>query len=359
MARRSLAAGARSCLHAPMVGAAVASATFACSTGAFLAISDEAPWGKTKKKSSYCEGIDADSKIRQPVNSWSNLAYVAAGGWVLGRTFQVAHARSQQNVEACGGVDGARPLSTLELTLPTLLMAALGLSDTSLGVFSFLFHASMTRLWQQLDVGGMYWAMNASLLATGWRWCAVCASRAPRSVGCMLLLLALLATADGLMLAYKWQMSAAVVFTAQVVVVVTSEFSLMLASAVHLRGCDQATRAANCRSLGLGIAALLLTIAGYLLREGGVRAARTQRRRRAEGSDFCDVGSLFQPHALWHVLSGAGLLLLHEVQARPAVCTCAAAAAPAGGDSGGSAELEAAVLGHRRQAEDNAGRQPS
>ncbi|MFO1447939.1 MAG: hypothetical protein U1F61_07255 [Opitutaceae bacterium] len=72
--------------------------------------------------------------IREPQNTWSNLAYLAGGALLLGSSASSRSARS------------------------------LGLALIGVGVGSFLYHASASRTLRHLDVGAMYWVFLSAIL---------------------------------------------------------------------------------------------------------------------------------------------------------------------------------------------------
>ena len=112
-------------------------------------------------KSGNCEGVCESSNqcdhemedrptIQQPVNAWTNLAYILAGLW------PIIHIR--------------RDISTF-----VYLMASI-----YLGVGSFMFHASVTSFWQSLDVAATYGIIATvtfhgiyALTNISWRWLAL------------------------------------------------------------------------------------------------------------------------------------------------------------------------------------------
>ncbi|MBL9204911.1 MAG: ceramidase domain-containing protein [Opitutaceae bacterium] len=72
--------------------------------------------------------------IREPQNTWSNLAYLVGGALLLGSAASSRSARS------------------------------LGLALIGVGIGSFLYHASASRTLRHLDVGAMYWVFLSAIL---------------------------------------------------------------------------------------------------------------------------------------------------------------------------------------------------
>jgi hypothetical protein len=119
--------------------------------------------------STRCGALATRAAIQQPLNTWSNLAFLFAGALVL-----------------------RRPLDRF-----AVLFAA---SCAVLAVGSFLFHATVTQEMQWLDMVGTYAALVA-VLARG-----VAASFALPAG----LVLAAALVADGLFAVFKWSISATV-----------------------------------------------------------------------------------------------------------------------------------------------------
>lgn len=74
--------------------------------------------------------------VREPQNTWSNLAFVAGGSLLLG----IARTRHARRV---------------------------GVPLIAVGIGSFLYHASASAQLRQLDVGGMYWLFGMTVVLCG------------------------------------------------------------------------------------------------------------------------------------------------------------------------------------------------
>jgi len=194
----------------------------------------------------YCEGshrcgsLDSRPVVQQPLNAWSNLAYVFVGALALARPF----------------------------TLGAGLFAA---SALLLGVGSLLFHASITREMQWLDMAGTY-AVLVAVLACGVRcvWGTTWSLLLPAALGL-----------DALLARYKWHIEATVAMPL-----------LLIAIAVPM------TRAA--RTARGGAPAALVPLALFLI-AFGVRELDVRHIG-------CNPASLlYQGHALWHLLTAGSL----------------------------------------------------
>jgi hypothetical protein len=195
----------------------------------------------------YCEGshrcgaLAERDAIQQPLNAWSNLAYLVVGLLAL------APRRTPGSV-------------------------ALFASCAALALGSFLFHASVTREMQWLDVVATEWVLLA-LLARGlhdafaWPW--------PHA-------LAVWAGAGTLYAIFKWQLSTHLVYGASLLAVAVCLVRLVRSGRVRGR---------------LGLGALALGVAAYAVRELDVQKVG------------CDpAGIVYQGHALWHLLTAASIL---------------------------------------------------
>lgn len=98
----------------------------------------------------FCEGL-RDSLIRQPVNTWSSLAFVAVALWALVRLSR----RTRSGRIALASAESG-------LFLGALVVVGLG---------SAFYHASLTFVGQVFDVSGMYLVATFILLhRLGPRW---------------------------------------------------------------------------------------------------------------------------------------------------------------------------------------------
>ncbi len=194
----------------------------------------------------YCEGshrcgsLDVRPAVQQPLNTWSNLAYVFVGALALARPF----------------TPGAG------------LFAA---SALLLGVGSFLFHASITREMQWLDMVGTYGVLVALL---------ACGVHRVWGVAWSLLLPAALGL-DLLIARFKWHLDATIAIPV-----------LLVAIAIPT---TRAVRTGSGRAT-VALVPLALFIAAFAARELDVRHIG------------CDPASvLYQGHSLWHLLTAASL----------------------------------------------------
>lgn len=194
------------------------------------------------------------SVLRTRANTWSNLPFVLVGLYGLGL------AAADRRAAGPGYVRRAPALSAL-----------FGLGCIYLGVGSALFHASMTRLGQQVDVGAMY----APLLAL----VAMSAGRTWPRLGPLLPGLWLVACA--LLLAFKWQLRADLLMPALALVAFAAR------GLEHTSGRHRATRWVPVAAISILLALLCrdLDWAG-----------------RFSGPD-----AWWQGHACWHLLCAVSL----------------------------------------------------
>ncbi len=187
-----------------------------------------------------CGSLSTRASIQQPLNTWSNLGFLLVGALAIART------------RDAGGL---------------LFGAGCGV----LAAGSFLFHASVTREFQWLDVVGMYAAL------------AAVAARAVHDagrIGWRIVLPAYAAVLLALAL-YKWMLPTTLVLVA---------LASIASSGLVVLGREGRT------TLRAGVAPLALIAIAFVVREADVKRW------------LCWPDSvLYQGHALWHLLSAASL----------------------------------------------------
>jgi len=116
----------------------------------FMLFKDVAVWDDWKPareflEPSYAERIYPDSVFRTRMNTWSNIAYVLLGFYAIGLALN----------------DWKKGLALKRgyLTHVPIQSAVFGVACIYLGFGSGFFHASLTHCGQQCDVGGMYATM--------------------------------------------------------------------------------------------------------------------------------------------------------------------------------------------------------
>jgi hypothetical protein len=226
--------------------------------------------GSAKARVEYGEPSQWQSSIRQPWNTWSNLAYAWVGFLAVGCAWQDRKAGR-------GSDNGLAAFPQFSLLM--------GLSCLYLALGSLFFHASLTRLGQRLDVAATYASVTALLGFGLFRLVPASAERrrwlVPIVVGTLV--------ADFLLFWFKWQIS------------IWHWFPGLIASlavvigAYHVR---TRPRPPGVRRVLLALALLLLALAARQLDVGWTR--------------HHGPGSLFRfGHPLWHALTAAGLAALY------------------------------------------------
>ena len=245
------------------------------------------PWeewdeGRELRRPGYAERVWPTRPIRTRANTFSNLAYMTVGLYACGL------ALSDRRRARLAGPDASA--GNVVVATPAL-SALFGVSCLWLGFSSGLFHASLTRAGQRLDVAAMYPPLLSLL--------AIAAARAlPARIGRRFgagvpmwgVLAAAVVVAEIALWRWKWSMSA------------TTVLSTLIAAMAGVTVAEHLRWPGRFRSAWLGWGACLLA-AGIACRQSDVA------RSFPVGPE-----SWLQGHALWHVLTAAALatLYLHE-----------------------------------------------
>jgi hypothetical protein len=236
------------------------------------------------RRPAYAERVYVNAVFRTRANTWSNLAYVLVGLYGI----------------ALGWHDWRhpRPGGAAYLVQTPALSLTFGLACCYLGAGSGLFHASLTRFGQQLDVAAMYAPLLALIALNLGRWVPhLKFGRRSWNLPTWPILIVLVGVASLLLFLYKWAMSSLVVLCT------------LIATVGLFAGLDrfQASRKLDVRWLGWSSAALVAAVACRQLDVAG----------RFTGPD-----AWLQGHALWHLLTSLSLGCMYfyyrsEVTASP------------------------------------------
>ena len=217
----------------------------------------------------YAEQVRVSDVFRTPANTWSNLAFVLVGfyGLALG-WHDLRHAARR------GGPYLART--------PAMSLA-FGLACCCLGAASGLFHASLSRRGQHLDVAAMYPPLLLLIALNIGRWVPhLKFERGRRKLPTWPALILLVGVASVLLYHFKWSMSALTVLGT--LIVALGLFAML--------DRFQAARKLNVRWLAASIVALCVAVVCRQLDIAG---------------KFTGPEAWLQGHALWHLLTSASL----------------------------------------------------
>ena len=228
------------------------------------------------RRPAYAERVRDNDVFRTRANSWSNLAYVLVGLYAFALGW---HDRQEEFPLASGYVRHTPAMSFL-----------FGGACCFLGAGSGLFHASLSRRGQQLDVAAMYAPLLALIAVNLGRWYPrVQAGRVCRNVPSWPLLTGLVVLASFLLYRYKWSMSSRLVLP--VLILAVGGFAVL----DHFRA--DGPRALFWMALA-GVALALAVVCRQLDVAG-----------RFSGPD-----SWLQGHAFWHLLTSGSLGCMYLYQ---------------------------------------------
>ncbi len=218
----------------------------------------------------YAERIYRADFFRTRANTWSNLAFVVVG------FYAIAHGWADLRPKRTQAEDG------FVVTHP-VMSVLFGVSCCGLGGGSGLYHASLTRWGQQLDVASMYPPLLVCIAINVGRRSRGTGLGAGVSAHARSWLLASAVVAVSLLLyRYKWSMSAALVLTTLILTVGACGLwdLIFKRRELHFRWLGWATGA-----LAVGIFCRQLDVAGK----------------------FSGPDAWLQGHAVWHVLTALSL----------------------------------------------------
>lgn len=218
-------------------------------------------WGRAKN-STYCEPPQPHS-VQEPINSWSNVIYIAVGAYAL--------------------VD-VGPVHSIRHAKQVLFFFNIAVVLFLLGGSSFLFHASFARVWRDADklftraVPIALCGYSVFQFTSGWA--------ATLVLACTLVF-------EGLALNFRSVPVFGVTLT-----------TLILVELVMKPVLKRTTFA----SWGISVCSILLFFIGYAFRELEVSGR------------LCLFSAWFQPHSVWHVLTGIACGLQLRVWKRTSKC---------------------------------------
>ena len=213
----------------------------------------------------YWERVHAREVFRTPANTWSNLAYILVGLYALAFAWQDLRGQSRRS----------------HLVRTPAMSFGFGAACCCLGIASGVFHASLTRFGQQLDVAAMYPPLMMLIAVGIGRWIPVVRTGS-RLMPTWRVLLVLVAIASGLLYYFKWSMSALVVLSSLVGTVHVLALLARFCSPGNLNG----------RWFVAGTAALVAAVFCRQLDIAG---------------HFSGHDAWAQGHALWHILTALSL----------------------------------------------------
>lgn len=221
----------------------------------------------------YAERVYADDLLRTRANSWSNLAYVLVGFYALGLA---CHDRRRNPASASGYLVSTPALSIL-----------FGMACCYLGFGSGLFHASLTRWGQQLDVAAMYAPLLALIAVNLAGWMPrIKIPGGERGFPSWPILTALVLAASFLLYYYKWSMSSVKVL------------STLILSLTVLAVLEEFIRRRRKTYWWLILAFVTLV---------GARVCwELDVAKKFSGPDSC-----LQGHAVWHLLTALSLASMY------------------------------------------------
>jgi hypothetical protein len=230
-------------------------------------------WAESRalRQPGYREQIIPGNIFRTRANTWSNLVYIVVGLYAIGLGWHDRHRAPNE------------PVGYLVRTPSMSLL--FGLACCYLGIGSGLFHASLTRLGQQIDVAAMYTPLLVVITMNLGRSVPVRWQTGVRGGITQVGLAALVLAASVVLFIYKWSMSSPVVLTSLIAAVI---------------GCVVIDQFRNSRMQER-----------WLVRSAVTLVAAVTCRELDIAGRFSSPTSWAQGHAAWHLLTALSLASLY------------------------------------------------
>jgi hypothetical protein len=213
----------------------------------------------------YGERIYPDSIFRTRINTWSNLVYICFGFYAI--ALSIYDWKRRFSIQR-GYLSSAPALGFL-----------FGLSWIYLGLGSGFFHASLTRYGQQFDVGGMYAMMICMVAIAVGSWLpSIQFQRGKRIYPSWPLIALLVIFSATYFSVYKWDYSFA-------------EISGYLTGTLFLFAFVSLIQPGKNLQIGWFVAGVVAILLGSKVRDLDI------------ADQFTVADSIFQGHAVWHLLS--------------------------------------------------------
>lgn len=236
--------------------------------GVFYTVWDVNMWegwtlGSNGTNTIFCEQNHLTEFIRQRANTWSNLAYLFYG--LICATLAQHDQRNNPQANF--------------ITRNPMITWVFGFTFLYLCFGSFFFHASITRIGQQFDMGGTYALVVFPILINLVRIYKHYSAANETRLTHMTVLLAIVAFA--LLFGFKWHLNSSVALPAFILgITVTTLWYHALSKATY--------------QIGFGAMAMLSMALAFLIWWQDCT------------KNWCDPESYIQGHAIWHVLTGLG-----------------------------------------------------
>ncbi len=244
----------------------------------FKIYGDQAIWSSMKEAGGnafhFCEHNNMGSGLVQTANTWSNLGFLFVGLFLLFMGIKDARFKNDEN----------RANLLLKYPMFSIIM---GISILYLFIGSFFYHASVTFFFQKIDQTGMYAILLSFMGYNIFRIWPLMNTRKRGEVSSHKLILFIFIAINVLFFTYLWKIDVNILFT-------SLAFSFIAFTIVYNR--KNPTVKLSKKLLHFSLVIYLLSMSFWILDRKAV---------------LCDPTSIFQGHALWHILNAVVLLLIY------------------------------------------------
>lgn len=221
----------------------------------------------------FCEHNNLNDSLVQSSNTWSNLGFLIVSLLIL--FYGIKDFKSNKNNQ-----------SNLLLQYP-IFSLIIGLSILYLFIGSFFYHASVTFIFQKMDQTGMYAILLSFMAYNVFRIWPEYKSSDGKTISTYKYIILAYAVLNLMFFTFLWKININILYT-------SLAFSFIAFTIIYNK--KNPTIKLSRKMLLYSLYIYLFSMGFWMLDRKGI---------------FCDPESVFQGHALWHILNAIVLMLIY------------------------------------------------